>query len=99
MNEIDYEVEGISQEDAENLLILYRTTQESIPLNRSMGISKDIIGKSIPETKNILVREINRITEEYAENSEKEIYIDDVVFLADESDIGKLMVRVVLEDE
>ncbi|MFA9464037.1 MAG: hypothetical protein ACERKN_07060 [Velocimicrobium sp.] len=81
----------LTDEDVENLMLLYTTPQGTIPLNRGGGIDFSIIGLPIEEAKSLFLVNIINKTNEYNASLE----VDTVEFDIDTEE-GKIKPKVVI---
>lgn len=81
----------ITDEDVENLMLLYTTPRGAVPLNRGAGIDFSIIGLPIEEAKGLFLVDIINKTNEYNPSLE----VDTVEFDIDVEN-GKIKPKVVI---
>lgn len=91
MYDVDIEAVGLSEQEIEDLRSLYTTFEGTIPLNRSAGISIDILAKPIEEAKELYRIEIIKKTRMYSDKVE----IKKITFETDSTN-GSIKPKVVL---
>ena len=77
----------------QNVAIILRTWQNSIPMHRGLGLSGQFVDKPIPAAKPLLVAEITDAISEY----EPRAVVVGVTFAIDENIPGKLIPTVEVE--
>lgn len=91
MYEVYIEAVGLSEQEIEDLRSLYTTFEGTIPLNRSAGISIDILSKPIEEAKVLYRIEIIKKTRMFSDKVE----IKEITFETDSAN-GSIKPKVVL---